>query len=370
MGEEGTQGGRGSKRAAPSSSAVDESKRARQAKDHTEDCDDAGCTGCASGAIVLDTDVLSLSARELMAMAEQEHEDGASRAVVSKLYETALDRFGDEASLAHASALLHFAVFVGYSNFASEAIRIAEKTAAGSTADSARLLLIQGRARVLLACLNPSNWRDTQDESDSEDEDGESLAPDEKVLLARGLDEISRALGMLSDSNGEHSATATTAAETKHTLVELLAHNDKHALVSPLRISIMDRALDLACVAAGWDVEAGGLDGNGEDMSMLASRSAVAWALAATASADPAVDGETIKAKTALASKYLETCTASAAACKMYAQLLIVLSSVLDDEDEAIGAYDTAIEALQRAHKLDPKDEDVVCQLEDLGVEL
>ncbi|KAJ2384238.1 hypothetical protein GGI23_006974, partial [Coemansia sp. RSA 2559] len=137
MGEGGTQDGRGSKRAAPSSSAVDESKRVRRAKDHTADCDGAECTGCASGAIVLDTDVLSLSARELMAMAEQEHEDGAGRAVVSKLYETALDRFGDEASLAHASALLHFAVFVGYSNFAYEAIYIAEKTVAGSTADKA-----------------------------------------------------------------------------------------------------------------------------------------------------------------------------------------------------------------------------------------
>ncbi|KAJ1668585.1 hypothetical protein IW140_002664 [Coemansia sp. RSA 1813] len=371
MPEGSMQSGRGSKRAAPSSSEVDESKRARRPKDHIAECDDTECTGCASGAIVLDTDVLSLSARELVAMAEQEHEDGASRAVVVKLYETALDKFGDEASLAHASALLRFAEFVEYTEFASEAIRIADGVATDSKADKACLLLVRGRAHVLLVCLNPSNWRDPQEESDEEDESGDAISSIDKEMLSRGMDEISRALHLLRESNEDDAAASV--AETKDTLVALLAQNEQHSLVGHLRIAIMDRALDLACAAARWVVEADAIgvrNTSCDNTCMLASRTAVAWALAVTASAEPAVDGETIKARTAPATKYLEARTSSAAACKLHAQLLIVLSSILGDEDEAIGAFDAAIEALQRAHELDPKDEDVVCQLEDLGMEL
>ncbi|KAJ2554071.1 hypothetical protein EV175_002720 [Coemansia sp. RSA 1933] len=372
MGEEGMQTGRGSKRAAPTSSTsstAEGSKRARRPKDHTADCDDDECMGCASGAIVLETDVLRLSARELVAMAEQEHEDGARRAVVAKLYETALDRFGDEASLAHAAALLRFAGIVGYTEFASEAIRIADNAVAESEADKAHLLLVQGRARVLLVCLKPSSWRDPQDDSDEEDGSEEPLAPIDKEMLDRGLDEVSRALDTLRQVD-KHDSTSVAVEETRDTLVELLAQNEQHSLVGPLRISILDCALDLACVAAGWGVEPGAIGSDDDDMRMLASRTVVAWALAATASAESAVDGETLKAKTAPASKYLETRSTNAEACKLHSQLLIVLSSTLDDEDEAIDAYDSAIRTLQQAHKLDPNDEDIVCQLEDLGVDL
>ncbi|KAJ2518362.1 hypothetical protein GGI11_002889 [Coemansia sp. RSA 2049] len=380
-----TQDSRGSKRGATSSSAAASAgrtlKRPRgRNKDHSADCDDAECTGCASGAVVLDNEVLALDARELVAMAWQEHEDGADRAVVAKLYETALDKFADEVSFAHADALLRFADIVGYADFASEALQTAEKAEKAAEADSAaaaRLMLVQGRARVLLVCLNPANWRDPQDDDDGDDagELAAALAPTDKDMLIRGLDQISDALHRLHQSDSHGNAVESGATETRDTLLALLAQDETRSLVGHLRIAILDRALDLASVAAEWYKEADAVSDDNKrkpnnSMLLLASRVAVAWALAATASSDSPADGETVKTKAGPATKYLETCETDATACKLNAQLLVVLSSVLDDEDEAIAAYDRAIDALQRAHKLDPADNDVVCQLEDLGADL
>ncbi|KAJ2511388.1 hypothetical protein H4217_007405 [Coemansia sp. RSA 1939] len=377
-----TQDSRGSKRGATSSSASASADRTLKRprgrnKDHSADCDDAECTGCASGAVVLDNEVLALDARELVAMAWQEHEDGADRAVVAKLYETALDKFADEVSFAHADALLRFADIVGYAAFASEALQTAEKAEKADSADAARLMLIQGRARVLLVCLNPANWRDPQDDDDDDDagESGAALAPTDKDMLIRGLDQISDALHRLRQSDSHGNAVEYGAAETRDTLQALLAQDETRSLVGHLRIAILDRALELASVAAGWRKEADTVSDDNKrepnnSMLLLASRVAVVWALAATASSDSPVDGETVKTRAGPATKYLETCESDATACKLNAQLLVVLSSVLDDEDEAIAAYDGAIDALQRAHKLDPTDNDVVCQLEDLGADL
>ncbi|KAI9503604.1 hypothetical protein BX070DRAFT_224224 [Coemansia spiralis] len=373
-----TDGAESNKRAAPATgfgpNTSDILKRARKPTDHAEECDDVECKGCASGAIVFDSDILNLSAGELVAIAEQEEEDGASNSVVNKLYETALDRYAGEVSLAHARALLQFAEYVGYREFASEALKIAEKVLVEDNMGKARQLLIQGRAHMLLVCLDPTNWCDPRD--GSSDEDSEHcrtavLSAADKETLDRGIEEVSHAQNLLFATQ-EYGSTALSAA--KSTMLSLLALHERHSLVSHLRIAIMNCALEFAYSVTGWCMGSDSAathnssSNSNSDMCLLACKISVAWALAA---AESTADGEQIKTRVAPAVKYLEAHTAaSAASCKLYAQLLIVLSSILEDEDEVISAYESAIDALKQAHKLRPDDEDVICQLEDMGVEL
>ncbi|KAJ1735099.1 hypothetical protein LPJ61_000729 [Coemansia biformis] len=348
---------------------------------HVDTCDDGECTGCVAGAVQLDSDVLGLPASELLAAAEQEEAEGTDRGVVTRLYEAALAKFDGEQSLPHAWALLRLAEYVDYCEYSRQALSVADKAAAdGASSDSrAQALVIKGRARVLEACLNQDNWSDPRDyegdEGSSSDEDArQQIAGKEE--LQRGLDELAEGLRLL----GNTGAGARIAAGT---VVSLTARHARHSLVGELRLATMDSALALACRCLGWAQDGSGdsADGAGREpgagstaqeaaaadanLALAACKAAVYWALAAS---ERAVDGSDIETKTRPAAAYLEASDADAECCKLHAQILIVLSGTLDDEDAAIKAFDAAVAALERARQLNPGDMDVVSQLEDLGV--
>ncbi|KAJ2714577.1 hypothetical protein H4R19_001652 [Coemansia spiralis] len=128
----------------------------------------------------------------------------------------------------------------------------------------------------------------------------------------------------------------------------------------------MDSALALAYRSLGWGVDSSGSGAPGaDDLTRTACKAAVYWALAAS---ECAVSGSDIEARTGPAAAYLASATADAECLKLHAQILIVLSGTLDDEDAAIGAYDAAVSALEQARRIDPSDADIASQLEDLGV--
>ncbi|KAI8326399.1 hypothetical protein GQ54DRAFT_294851 [Martensiomyces pterosporus] len=372
-----TQRGETSKRPAAegssSSSKSGATKRSRTIKGHASDCDDPECTGCADGAISLEADVLSLPAREITAMAEQEEAAGADRAVVAKLYETALEKFGDEASLPRAWALLRCAEFVEFSEYAAEALAISARVEAAQGLETAQKSLIQGRAHILLVCLDENNWRDPSEDSDEEDDDhegagfGASASIFGEDILNQGSEEIIDALqliGGLGDKDAYDSAI-------RGALASLSARAERNSLTGMLRLHIMSIALKVVDTCVKWE-DASECNSNStadlaDDIRAVASKVAVRWALAA---ADGMVSGEQIEATLKPAAAYLDSHGSDIGCCKLRAQMLIVLSSVLSDEDEAISAFDTAVEALKRAHQIDPEDEDVTNQLEDLGVDI
>ncbi|KAJ2763293.1 hypothetical protein IWQ57_005596, partial [Coemansia nantahalensis] len=160
--------------------------------------------------------------------------------------------------------------------------------------------------------------------------------------------------------------TGAGAQTVASTVAALAARHERRALCGPLRLAMMDTALALAHGSLGWD--AGGGAGSAPDadgLAFVACKAAVYWALAAS---ECAASGSDIEARTGPAVAYLAAATADAECCKLHAQILIVLSGTLDDEDAAIGAFDAAVAALERARQLDPSDMDVASQLEDLGV--
>ncbi|KAJ2358513.1 hypothetical protein GGF43_000759 [Coemansia sp. RSA 2618] len=356
-----------SKRAAATDDAG--SKRARTApepKTHTAECHDEECTGCADGAVMLDPDVLELPAAELLHLAEQEQSARADRAVITKLYETALDACGSEPSLLRAQVLLRLAEYVGFVDYASEAIDVAgrvsaEASQAASEKDEggAQALVVVGRARVLAVCLDRVNWADDQSdaESDAEDDAGAKLPPIAgDSVLRQGLREIIEALRIIA-------APAATLA----TLESLLACHDSHSLLAPLRLATMDCALAISYDALGWDTTTAPVSDTNADLALGASKAAVYWAMAAS---ECATEGSQIEDRIAPVVKYLAQTTGSSECCKLHAQLMLVLSGVLSDEDMALHAFDTAVEALTQAHQISPDDKDVVRQLEDLGVDV
>ncbi|KAJ2368840.1 hypothetical protein H4S01_001358 [Coemansia sp. RSA 2610] len=339
------------------------SKRARTAPaKHADECQDDECAGCADGAIELDQKVLELSASELLAMAEQEEAEGTDQTVVAKLYETALERFGDQTSLPHAWALLRSAEYVDFKDYAAQAIDTADKI--DSAESSAQTLLIKGRARVLAVCLDHDNWADPQDHADASDDEGVEIEQAQqriagKNMLDKGLGEIAEGLRIANSSNS-----------TLGVLSSLLARHEKHALVVGLRISIMDCAMSLAYAALGWNVQReDGVEPAADthaDMTLATSKAAVYWALAAS---ECLVSGNHIEERVKPALQHLSQSSDSAECCKLHAQLMLVLSGVLSDEDAALEAFDAAVNSLQRAHELSPDDKDILRQLEDLGAD-
>ncbi|KAJ1966114.1 hypothetical protein GGI12_000318 [Dipsacomyces acuminosporus] len=243
-------------------------------------------------------------------MAEQEEAEGADRSVVTKLYETALEKFGGEASLSHAWTLLRAAEYIEFSTYAKEALAVLERTETSQDLEDAQMALIRGRARVLLT------------------------------------------------SDAYPSAVAGT-------LASLSSRAERGTLVGKLRLCVMNIALSAVDACVQWEGDSKSPVDSADDLRLLSSKVAVKWALAA---ADGMVSGEQIEARLKPAATYLDAHPSQTDCCKLRAQMLIVLSSVLSDEDEAINAFDAAVEALKRAHKIDPKDEDVASQLEDLGV--
>ncbi|KAJ2787025.1 hypothetical protein GGI15_001072 [Coemansia interrupta] len=348
----------GSKRSvdAPTSS----SKRARiDPKEHTADCQDSDCHGCASGAVAFDTDILDLSAKELLSMAEHEEAEGSDRSIVTKLYETSIEKFAGESTLDLAWALLRSAEYVDYDSYATEAIAIAEKAPKDTDEDRARAQIITGRARVLNVCLNHANWQDKRDDDTEDDDNSEyrlSVPISDVKNLEKGLADISESLGLSEKSDDAVNST----------LAFFSARYQRHALIHSLRARITNSALDIGLKYVDWTKTAC------DDVHIQGCRIAVWWAMAvADTAADSEQDqGAAIEARIEPISKYLELQTSNVACCKLRAQMLIVLSSVILDEDRVVDLFDMAIDTLHCAHKIDPEDQDVISQLADLGVEM
>ncbi|KAJ1890942.1 hypothetical protein LPJ66_007197 [Kickxella alabastrina] len=349
-----------SKRQAELSSAGP-SKRARTiSTDHTPDCQDKHCKGCASGEILLSSDITSLSAEEIISLAEQEEADGSDRPIVSELYETAVKKFADQKTLSHAWALLRLGEYVDYEEYATMAVAMAKGVMAEGVQEEARAVMIGGRARVLGVCLKQDNWRDP--EEDEMDEDQEQKAIVNKKELEQGLGEISRALKMVQSSNSDSNSDKANLIAS--TLAFFSTRYQRHSLINALRLVIMDSALSMITTHIDWDSSDSGLRTAG-------CRIAIWWAIARSESMPDAEDvGEQIESRLAAVLKYLESQSTDCTCCKLRAQLLIVLSGVVSDEDRAMDAFDSAVEALQQAHTLDPEDQDIVSQLEDLGAEV
>ncbi|KAJ2670763.1 hypothetical protein IWW42_003796 [Coemansia sp. RSA 1085] len=329
------------------------SKRVRRALTaaHADECQDTECTGCAAGAIVLDQQVLELPADQLVAMAEQEAAEGTDRAVVTKLYETALEKFDDKNQLSHAWALLSFAEYIDFEEYAIQATTIADKSA--NADNQKQVLLLKGRANVFKVCLNQSNWADP----DNEDSEDEAEPTQHKVagdkLLLQGLDQITRGL--------QNSKPETVL----NTVMVFLARHDKRPLVSRLRMQIMDTAMSTAYTALQWDACSGESASENSNLALAACKSALYWALAASACL---VNGSEIEDRVRPAVKYLVRHTNNAELCKLHAQIMLVLSGVLSDDDTALEAFDSAVNALKQALEINPSDVDVRSQLEDLEI--
>ncbi|KAJ2725814.1 hypothetical protein GGI07_001021 [Coemansia sp. Benny D115] len=354
-----------SKRQLDAETSAGPSKRARKtAAEHIETCDESDCEGCAAGPITLETDVLDLPAPSLLAMAEKEVEANADHAVICKLYEAALEKFADQETISHAWALLRFAEFIEYQEYADKAIAMAEKLEeelAGE--DKARAVWVSGRARVLNVCADPENREDEDDyfvdEYFVEEEEAEAVLyfAGEKTL-ADGLERIAKAVELTA---GEKESKLEYVLSTLEFYIERYRH---HALCSKLRLKISESALDIAEKHVDW---AAGELGPLEEMSL---RVATWWALAACKQADDEDACELIEKRLAPVLKYLQAQTSSVLCCKLHAELLISISTIASDEDRVVEMFDTAIEALEQAHKLDPKDEGVIQQLSDLGIEI
>ncbi|KAJ2157260.1 hypothetical protein GGF46_004628 [Coemansia sp. RSA 552] len=355
--------GSSKRRAAGGAASSGDSKRARSTKaTHAAQCDDPECSGCADGAVALADDILDLSAAELLGMARQEEAAGTDRAVVTKLYEAALAKLGGQKSLLRVQALLQFAEFVDYSEYAAEVLPMADAISPDNDADRAQLQVFRGRARVLTVCLDQANRRESED-IDSDDEDSSAATPiSGEESLRQGLQEIADGVQV----------PGVAAGLVGDTLASLSIRHERGSLICELRRAIMDSALAIAFKSLRWDVSdtkrSKDPEASSDDLAPLACKIAVYWTLAA---AECAVEGDQIEARIAPAAKYLESAsTADAECCKLRAQLLIVLSGLLDDEDAALSAYDTAIDALKQALRLRPDDADVACQLEDMGIEI
>ncbi|KAJ2614548.1 hypothetical protein H4S08_001665 [Coemansia sp. RSA 1365] len=315
-------------------------------------------------------------------MAEQEEAAGADRAVVNKLYETALEKFAGEKSLAHAWALLRLAESVDFSEYALQARTMVENIAAAGNHEKGQALVIQGRARVVAVCLDQANWRDPLNE-DSEESDGDgdngetanaggsSSDSSRKRIsgeqsLKQGLDEISKGLKLF----GKDSIAVTT-----ETVASLTTRHERRLLVKWLRLRIMNSTLSIAYSFLDWDTQrndkasdnASDMQDSVFDLSVMAGKAAVYWALSAT---DCKIQGSRIEARVEPAIRFLETASSNLECCKLRAQILIALSTVLDEEDSVVEAFDSAIGALQQAHRISPNDKDVISQLEDLGVDI
>ncbi|KAJ2475728.1 hypothetical protein IWW56_005285 [Coemansia sp. RSA 2131] len=302
------------------------------------DCTDGSCPDCADGAIHLDPAVLSLPASELLDLAEHEDRTHSDRSIVTSLYEHALSKCTTPEL--RARALLRLAEYVGYADYASQAIEAADSC------------VIKGRARVLRVCLDPNNWVDPNVES-SERVDG----VDE---LAKGLKEIESGL-----SGAEKDVVLDS-------VVALMGRVDAHELCAPLCHRLTDTALSVSYAALGWtesaDPESEPTDpAEHAELAQAASAAAVRWSQSAT---ECSVPGTRIESRLHPILTYLAKQTNSSEACKLRAQIMLVLSSALDDDDAALRAFDSAVESLLLAHKISPNDEDVVRQLADLDIDI
>ncbi|KAJ1761742.1 hypothetical protein IW139_003967 [Coemansia sp. RSA 353] len=299
------------------------------------DCTDGSCPDCADGAIHLDPTVLSLPASELLDLAEHEDRTHSDRSIVTSLYEHALSKCTTPEL--RSRALLRLAEYVGYADYASQAI-----TEANSD-------VIKGRARVLRVCLDPNNWVDPDAESS------------EKV---EGLDELDKGLKEI-----ESGLSGTEKDVVLDSVVALMGRVEAHELCAPLCNRLTDTALTVSYAVLGWTDHADPADPVDEkdtELAQAASAAAVRWSQSAT---ECSVPGTQIESRLLPVLAYLANQTTNFEACKLRAQIMLVLSGVLDDDDAALRAFDLAVESLLLAHKITPEDMDVVRQLADLDID-
>ncbi|KAJ2500873.1 hypothetical protein GGH96_002394 [Coemansia sp. RSA 1972] len=313
------------------------SKRARTACT-SPDCTDGSCPDCADGAIHLDPAVLSLPASELLDLAEHEDRTHSDRSIVTSLYEHALSKCTTPEL--RSRALLRLAEYVGYADYASQAIEAAESD------------VIKGRARVLRVCLDPNNWVDPDAESS------------EKV---EGLEELDK--GLKEIESGLKGAEKDVVLDS---VVALMGRVEAHELCAPLCNRLTDTALAVSYAALGWTESADStdpadpVDEEHAELAQAASAAAVRWSQSAT---ECSVPGTQIESRLLPILTYLANQTTNSELCKLRAQIMLVLSGILDDDDAALGAFDSAVESLLLAHKITPDDADVVRQLADLDID-
>ncbi|KAJ2855514.1 hypothetical protein J3B02_002126 [Coemansia erecta] len=337
-------------------SLASSSKRARTvSKNHTEDCRDSDCQGCAGGEIALDPEILALPAEKILALAEQEEAEGGDRSVVTKLYEASVEKFAGQGTLDSAWALLRCAEFVDYEEYAADAVAVAKKAKCTDKGDNARALLINGRAQVLRICLRQENRCSQQDE------DTEQLSADifGKQELDQGLADIAASLKSIS---GEENISAVA----ENTLAFFSARcQQRHSLIHSLQLALLDSALDIAIRHVDWTAK------QSTGSHVLACKIAIWWAMAMADSAlEDEAQSRAVEKRLGPIITYLETQSSDVSSYKLHAQLLIVLSSVLADEDKVVEAFDSAIRILQAARQIAPEDQDIINQLEDLEAEV
>ncbi|KAJ2369816.1 hypothetical protein H4S02_009883 [Coemansia sp. RSA 2611] len=342
-------------------------KRARTSKECSADheCSDDNCSCCGDGPVQLDDQVLSQPAHTLLALALEEIESTGDRAVVIKLFETAIEKFGNEKSLEHAWALLRLAEYAEFMDYAEKAVLIAKELGTAGQMEASLCGLLEARAQVLSFCLEQSNWRDpVPDGGDSDDDVDEDT---NKPIV--GEQKLVDSLAQLVAAHNALSALSTAVPSFidayRGTLTFLFARREAHALTSRMLLVLFDAAVTLAYEHEGWlaTSSTAGID-SGDDTRKIAHQAALVWAMAA---AECSVDSAVVEARLEPIVKYLASQPNDAECCKLYAQLLLVLCGCYEDEEKAMDAYDLASSKLAQAHKLSPNDPEIKSQLADMG---
>ncbi|KAJ2352792.1 hypothetical protein GGI03_006171 [Coemansia sp. RSA 2337] len=340
-------------------------KRARTSKDCSagHNCTDDNCSCCGDGPVQLDDQVLSQSAAVLVSMALEEIENTGDRAVVIKLFETAIEKYGDDKSMEHAWALLRFSEYAEYMEYAEKAVLLAKELNTVSDLERAQCELLEARAQVLSFCLEQSNWRDpTADDSDNDDVDEDvsrPIAGEQKLV-----DSLAQLVAAHNKLSAERSAAPFVEAYLG-TLAFLFARREAHALTSRMLLVLFDAAVSIVYAHEGWLATSSSASNvNGDDMRKIAHQATLVWAMAA---AECLVNADAVEARLEPIVEYLASQPNDAECCKLYAQLLLVLCGCYEDEEKAMNAYELASTKLAQAHKLSPDDLEIKSQLADMG---
>ncbi|KAJ2333615.1 hypothetical protein GGI00_002245 [Coemansia sp. RSA 2681] len=339
-------------------------KRARTSKGHGADheCNDDSCSCCGDGPVQLDEQVLREPAPMLLAMALQEADkDTPDRPVVIKLFEAAVEKFGDEKSLDRAWTLLRFAEYAEYTEYADMAVSLTKELDVSDERARTLCELLEARAKILSACLEQSNWRDpAADDGDSDDDEALSKPITGEEKLVDGLTQ------MVAANFGSHSSDAY-----RDKLAFLFARRDAHPLTSRLLLALFDAAATIVYEREGWlaagNPEKAVAAADDDGVRKTAHHAVLVWAMAA---AECSVDCEAIEARLEPLIKYLDSKPSDAECCRLYAELLIVLCGCYEDEEKAIAAYELASSKLVLAHRLSPDNPEIKSQLADMGISL
>lgn len=315
--------------------------QARTAGQHVSDCTDQGCQGCAVGAVTLDDDVLALTGKEILDLALEEEFNRTEAAVVTKLYETAIEKLQKEGSgrLDYAWALQRLAEFSNFGEYSKQALTVLENIEPKD--NSLQFYNIRGRAQILLVCLNRDNWVDQSPSLDEDEDEDDGRVVADLQALKLGLEDISKIL----EDNTEELVVGV--------LDLLFAQKERHPLVAQLRVRIFDFVLASAASITN---------------TVYGARAALYWAVAADECRW--CDGAEMETRLKPAMEYLSNQTSNAVCLKLHAQMLLVLVCAIEDEDRIESMCNDALEYLHKARDVDPNDLDIRSQLQDLGEEI